>query len=122
MGSALFQIASGTLSIDWNPILWVGGIFLTIISGLLAWIGILQMQGRKAESDARLFDREVRSQLLNRTDKHEAWILQQQKDLNEMSHKTTMAIELIKIEQKQGQDRLKIFQDNFFQHKKRGKR
>lgn len=107
MAEASFTLLAQGLQIDWNPILWVGGVFLAVISGLLTWIAVLIRQD-KQEVNLRL-------------EKHEDWILQQQKDLAEMSQKTTVAIELIKQEQKQGQERLKIFQENFFKYKEKKK-
>lgn len=88
------------IHIDWNPILWVGGIFMAIITGLLTWIALLT--------------RHDRSTITVRLDKYEAWILEQQKELNELSKSTHTAIELIKQEQKQGQERLRIFREEFF--------
>lgn len=87
--------------------LWIGGIFVAIISGLLGWIVIIL--------------RYDRSTIEVRLEKHEGWIIKQQEELGEWSKTTHTAIELIKQEQKQGQERLKIFQENFFD-KKKGKR
>lgn len=36
------------LAIDWTPILWVGGIFMAIISALLAWIGVMIREDKKS--------------------------------------------------------------------------
>ena len=48
------------ISINWEPILWVGGVFMLIISGLLAWIGANQREIKRfyieknVEQDKRL--------------------------------------------------------------------
>lgn len=88
--------------------LWIGGVFLMIISGLLGWIAFML----KSDKDTIVF----------RLEKHEGWIIKQQEEIHEMSEKTSVAIELIKQEQKQGQERLRIFREEFFEHKSRGKK
>lgn len=90
---------------DWEPILWIGGSFLAVISGLLTWIAVLL--------------RADRTIIIVRLDKYEAWIMSQQKEINDLTHSTNTAIELIKVEQAHAQDRLKIFQENFFNMKKK---
>lgn len=87
--------------------LWIGGIFLLVISGLLGWIGVM-LRGDQKVVNIRL-------------EKHEGWILKQQEEIRDNSEETKIAIELIKQEQAQGQERLKIFREEFFQHKSRGK-
>jgi hypothetical protein len=95
------------LSIDWEPILWLFGVFCLIIGGLITWLWTL--------------GRAYIGTIIQTTNKHEVWILQQQRELSEWSKTTHTAIELIKQEQKQGQERLRIFQDNFDfgKHKKK---
>lgn len=93
------------LTIDWQPILWLLGIFCVIIAGLITWLWSL--------------GKAYIGTIIETTNKHESWILEQQKVLSELSHTTNTAIQLIKQEQKQGQERLRIFQENFFNQKKR---
>lgn len=90
---------------DWSPVIWTLGVFLAIITGLLSWIGFL------IKSDREL--------IINTQGKHETWILEQQKELNELSRTTSISIELIKVAQKQGDERLKVFQESFTNKRKR---
>lgn len=100
-----------------EPILYVAGgivsFFMVVITGLISWIAIMF----RAEKNA---SKENSIAIINRADKQESWIMEQQKELNELGRRTDTSIELIKLEQKQAQERLKIFQDNFFKFK-RGK-
>lgn len=82
-------------SIDWTPILWLAGIVVSVIGSLLVWIGYLL----KAD----------RNNIVVRTDKHEVWILEQQKELNELGKRTDLSIELIKAEQVHSKERLEQF-------------
>lgn len=84
-----------TIVIDWTPILWVGGIFVTIISGLLLWIGVLVKVDRNT--------------IVARTDKHETWIIEQQKEMIELGKNMNLSIELVKSEQAHSKDRLDQF-------------
>lgn len=81
--------------IDWEPILWVGGIFLMIISGLLGWIGLL-LKAEKSNTKEAL-------------DKHENWILTLQAQVAESQKQTALAIQAIQIDQKQYQKQLEVF-------------
>lgn len=67
------------LVIDWQPILWVAGIFTVVITGLLTWIGILIRSDRES--------------VVTRMDKHETWIMANQDEIKRISSDTKLAIE-----------------------------
>ncbi len=62
--------------------LWIGGAFLLIISGLLGWIVTLISSG-KTDVNIRL-------------EKHETWILAQQREIHEIAKTTGEAIAVLK--------------------------
>lgn len=105
------------LTIDWEPILWLFGIFSAIIGSLitLSWfLGKAYLETIITSTNKQIAS--VNNQIVSvieTNNKHEKWILQQQKDMSDWSRKTDTSIELIKQEQKQGQERLRIFQENF---------
>ena len=87
--------------------LWIGGGFFAVITGLLAWIGY---ENKATKTDNKSAIKEFREAWL----RHDDQLREQQKEIHENSQYTKVAIELIKMEQQQGQERLKIFQENFF--------
>lgn len=95
--------------------LWVAGTFFAIITGLLAWIGLQNREAKDSNKDAI---KEFREAWL----RHDDQLKEQQKEIHENSQYTRVAIELIKQEQKQGQERLKIFQENFLEYDKSKRR
>lgn len=101
---------------DWTPFMWIAGIIGTIISGLLAAI-VMLLQSSKHESSNAIKDfREA-------WNKHDDLLREQQREIAETRQDTKVAIELIKVEQQQGWERLKTFEKHFFDaDKKRGKR
>ena len=91
--------------IDWTPILWLAGAVSSVIGSLLVWIGIL------LKSD--------RANIVVRTDKHEIWILAQQKELNDMGSRfdKQLAVQQNSLEyiakiQDEGRERLRLFEEH----------
>ena len=89
--------------IDWNPILWLGGTFFTIIAGLLTWIGVLLRSDRDG--------------IIIRADKHENWILEQRGEFAQIVtrfdkaiQQNATAIEYIGKIQDEGVKRLELFE------------
>lgn len=67
---------------NWELIIWIGGIFLAIITGLLTWI-------------ARLIQAD-REELGFRLDKHDKKFKKQQKQIYQLTLNTNEAISIIK--------------------------
>lgn len=100
------------VQIDWQPILWVGCLFLSIITALLGWIAVLI--------------RADRNNIIVRISKNEETIIEQQnelkdqkKEIKEIAVNTHEAIEIVKVEQQHAKERLRIFEENFFNLKKK---
>lgn len=68
--------------INWDAILWVGGVFLAIITGLLAWIAKL-IQSDREEIGFRL-------------DKHDKKFRKQQKQIYTLTLNTNDTLGIIK--------------------------
>jgi len=85
------------ITFNWEPVLWVGGIFMAVITGLLAWIGAI-IKADRDHIDVRL-------------EKYEKWILAQQRELAGLAKQTEVAVELIKVEQKMSNEKLRLFEE-----------
>lgn len=72
--------------INWEPILWIGGVFLAIITGLLAWIARL-IQSDREEIGVRL-------------DKHDKKFRKQQKQIYTLTLNTNETLGIIKAKLK----------------------
>lgn len=70
---------------DWTPILWIGGVFTAIITSLIGWIAYLI---REAKNEAA----NDRHALTGRTDKHEEWIIDNNKKMYELFAQQTKRI------------------------------
>jgi hypothetical protein len=89
--------------INWEPILWVGGILVSCIVGELGFIVYMLRKDRESIMENIVDVRNVGN-------KHEKWILKQQKQLNKLGKRSDMSIELIKAEQLNNNERLKTFE------------
>jgi len=67
------------ITLDWQPIIWIGGVFFSVITGLLGWIVWL------IASD--------RTTIVTRMDKHEEWIMQTQTEIKDLARTTGIAIQ-----------------------------
>lgn len=93
-------------TVDWEPVLWVAGFFVAVVTGLLSWIVLLIKSSSLNIYQNIALNRE-------RLEKHESWILTLQRQVDENQKQTQLAIQAITINQDQDRKRFETFDKEF---------
>lgn len=77
------------VTIDWSPILWVGGVFMAVITGLLGFIAInIREDKRMSMENYQYHEKWLK--------KHDKKFVKQHNEIVELAHNTHETISLIK--------------------------
>lgn len=102
--------------IDWEPILWgAGGLitfFCTVITGLVTWLVMMYKDDKTTSQRDRAEFREILA-------RHDERILNCNEEIKELAVEIKEIGTQAKASIEMGNERLKIFQDNFFTWKKK---
>lgn len=76
-------------AVNWEPILWFGGLFLMIISALLAWIGVMIREDKKRnETNYAIHDKRLK--------KHDKIFIKHDKKFDKQHNEIQGLIEILK--------------------------
>lgn len=78
-----------TITVDWSPILWVGGLFMAVITALLAWIGAMIKDDKKRnETNYAMHDKRIR--------KHDKTLIKHDKKFDKQHNEIQGLIEILR--------------------------